>query len=403
MLIRKLSRVIQLFPIWRRIVRNMGCKRLVVDMSIAGELPFLMPLLMNAESLTNTKLYLTAFSPDELRLPEVREALGDSEDTIELIQWDDMKSIHRWLPFDAFVTCEQFTDPPFHPAICMFHGQPSKGITFTKEVVERYEHFFTLGPLHELALNEFITNAAVKPDRVPQVHRIGFPRTDRFITSAYTNEEQAFIDSFQDDKLVILYAPAFNQYASLRTNGCEVIRTLASVPDARVLVKLAPDMTSSAGHQHASGGGDWQTKISELALPNVMIVKHLDATPSIVACDVMVTDVSGVSYEAMQMGKPVVFIDCPDFYENVAMPKNPGCSLQELLARDTVNVGRNYGIVVSNPDELIDAVSGPLPRIDADFHRSRLLYNPGSASKAMIEKINELVNRPIPPLKKLKE
>jgi len=92
-----------------------------------------------------------------------------------------------------------------------------------------------------------------------------------------------------------------------------------------------------------------------------------------------------VGYEFLAAGKPVVYVDCPKFYEHTVLPRHPHLTLDDCLARDTINGGRRYGAVVTSVDELPNAVIEAYLDHDVDRLQKRLLYNPGQATKALLD------------------
>jgi CDP-glycerol glycerophosphotransferase (TagB/SpsB family) len=107
----------------------------------------------------------------------------------------------------------------------------------------------------------------------------------------------------------------------------------------------------------------------------------------------MITDVSGVAYEFLVTGKPVVFFDCPEFYQHTVSPANPTLTLSEIIERDTINGGRRYGTVVRSLPELTQALSQPLPAPNADQMQNGLLYNPGCATAVMLKTLTDIFAR----------
>lgn len=387
----KLTRGVALLGPACKVISRIGKKKLVVELPSVGELPYILPLLRAARQLARVHLIVTPVHWDDLAHPAVRRLLAPLAGNFSLMRRADVVSLHAHLGFDGFLTSEQFSEPLLRPAICIFHGQPSKALTYTEEMLRCYDHFCHLGPLHRRALDEFVAAAGISSVRLPTSHAVGYPKSDAVVRGGAVPSHDDELKRLKKFARIVLYAPAFNEYATLRTIGLELIQTLAALPDTGVLVKLAPDSIGSTADHYATGGVDWRRKIEALGLPNVLVARDLDIGGYIAVADVMVTDVSGVGYEFLAVGKPVIYVDCPRFYERVVLPQHPQLTLSECLSRDTINGGRNYGIVIQSLDELPLAVSAARPEHDGCGLQKQLLYNPGTATEALLQTLNRLL------------
>lgn len=318
--------------------------------------------------------------------------------SIPIVDREDVRSVGKLFPAAAFLTCEQFSDPVCHPAICFFHGQPSKGLTFNQPIVDRFEHFCLIGPLHEQALREHLQDRPAKTDRrsgdsnLPHLHRCGYPKSDWVIHQNPNSDKQ-----IPQRPKRILYAPAFNERATLRTIGLRLITAVAKidVPDngnIELIVKLAPDSMESTNDIAATGGVDWQRAIDDLKLPNVVVVKDLAIDKHLLWADVMVTDVSGVALEMLALGKPVIYFDCPEFYRSIWEEHHRHIPFETFLCRQTVSGLRDVANVVSSIDELTDGLRQCLLPPDRNDMQRRLLYNPGAGTEAVLDVIDEVTN-----------
>ena len=117
---------------------------------------------------------------------------------------------------DLFLTTEQYTlglDGVY--SVALFHGQPSKGLTFTPQIIESFDAFFLYGPLHRQAFDEYLQLGLGKgPDHLT-LFEIGYPKSDDLLNGRFSCEkvlEELCLDS---SRKTILYAPAFNEGASL--------------------------------------------------------------------------------------------------------------------------------------------------------------------------------------------
>jgi len=116
------------------------------------------------------------------------------------------------------------------------------------------------------------------------------------------------------------------------------------------------------------------------------------------ASDVMITCVSGISFEFLALERPVIYIDTPKFFSHYLRKLFPTQDTVSWADRMSVNGGREFGILVSHPHELPKAVEEVLshpelyPRRKSELLRY-LLYNPGEGTKAAVDQIARLLEQ----------
>ncbi len=360
------------------------------DIAMDGEWPYVRPLVLAASKWTDVDVLLVQGRDCKLAHPELLAEIEDLPRSVRIVSSHEAENALRCSTNSIFVTSEQFGKPLSRPSVCIFHGQPSKGLTFTKEILSDFDHFFLLGPLQRRCLEEFISRCS-ECSFMPALHEIGYPKSDKIVVDAVDPESIRRQYSIPDGARIILYAPAFNEGCTLRTIGLRLIESLASLNNVFLIVKLAPDMVSGLSCDYFAGGCDWGKLINDMSLSNVAVAAPLDVSPCLAAADMMVTDVSGVAYEMLCIGKPVVFYDCPSFYSNYVMNRVPGLSLRELIENDTMNGGRNYGRVVRTLEELCWAVQQPSQSVDRRDMTEMLLFNPGNATDSAAACIRRLL------------
>jgi CDP-glycerol glycerophosphotransferase (TagB/SpsB family) len=109
---------------------------------------------------------------------------------------------------------------------------------------------------------------------------------------------------------------------------------------------------------------------------------------------VMVTDFSGVALEFMILDRPVVYIDCPQFFESTL--KTYGCDPVLGKSGDRFNAGRNYGVVVDSLSDMVKAVKRSLDNPDELSAKRKeltrlLLYNPGCSASIAADTVCRLL------------
>lgn len=375
--------------------RVKGGRGVVLELPMLGELPYILPLLRRMAQSDGYCVILACRECQDFSAVADQYLPAEIIDRIHLVDFHHLDIIGAFI--DLFITSEQFSlGRAGIYSICVFHGQPSKGITFTTQILESFDMFFFFGPLHRAALERFIRHKGETVRHIPEIFEAGYPKLDDLLNRVYDKNAVLQEVGLRCDRKTVLYAPAFNEFASLRTNGVELIETLISIDELNVIIKLAPDSISKPDNYYATGGVNWKIFLKKFESDRCKIADSLDINPYLEAADIMVTDVSGVAYDFLLLGKPVIYYDCPDFYTKYVPRYDGTISFEECLADDTVNAGRNYGTVVRNLEELRRAVTECLNfcyntlRPPGELEK-KLLYNPGRATDASLEQIDALL------------
>lgn len=150
----------------------------------------------------------------------------------------------------------------------------------------------------------------------------------------------------------MIYAPTWSAQSSLNAAGERIIAALAGMP-LNVIVKLHVCSYIPRG----SGGVDWRERLHPWsARPNVRVVSDPDASPYLVASDLLVTDHSTVGFEFMLLDRPVIVVHQPALIDSAAI--NP--EKVELLhsathvVHDVADLPTVVGEELRRPDRLSD-------------------------------------------------
>jgi len=300
---------------------------------------------------------------------------------------------------DIFIEPEIFCRGPKHATKVMIgHGQPVKVSNWSEDNLRAFDVFFLYGPL-ERDLFELIKKEKPESTHHIKMMNIGYPKLDDLLQGKYHREQVLTDLGLEPQRPTVIYAPAWDPAGSLRTYGTQVVEALLAIPDVNVIVKLHPvslEPSQSPYFEFYTGGVDWidHFKLFE-KLPNFRHVTDYLINPLLAAADVMVTDFSGVALEFMTQDRPVIYIDCPGFYEKALKEWGQDAA----LARDDerLNAGRNAGIVVKDLTELAVAVRRSLSNPE-EFAEKRLalierfLYNPGKGAEAAADAIINLLS-----------
>jgi CDP-glycerol glycerophosphotransferase (TagB/SpsB family)/ubiquinone/menaquinone biosynthesis C-methylase UbiE len=283
-------------------------------------------------------------------------------------------------------------------SVLLFHGQPSKGVTFPYyKVWEHFDAMFLLGPLQREAYEEAVIKHTGKIPSKPLTFNIGYPKSDDLINNKYNRESFLLNLNLDEKKKTIIYAPAFNEGSSLRCFGLEIIETLCQL-EYNVLAKLPIDCLQPTTDYYATGGIDWFKEISlfQSKYNNFKLITDLKIDHALAASDVMVSCISSVGFEFMAIGKPVIFFNTPKYFSEYLKKLLPDEDMEIFSRKNHVNGGKEWGLVINTPNELPDAIDEVIkhPELypkDPEKLRSYLVYNPGKAAETAVDTIISLI------------
>ena len=279
-------------------------------------------------------------------------------------------------------------------SIYSFHGQPSKGLTFSRGKLDAYDALFLYGPLQKEALEHFVKTELGnnKPDYL-SLYEIGYTKSDDVINGCWKRNEVLKSLELPVNNSTVLYAPAFNKNASLRNHGLEIIKELCSNINFNVIAKLPVDCLLPTENEYPNGGVNWFIELSkfEKKYVNFRLYKKNQIDPVLEAADVLVTCVSSVSFEFLALNKPVVFLNTPKFYSHYLKELLPNTNMDGWEELSFINGGKEFGIVVDTPQQLEEAIYKSLHKQEKQSNLlERLLYNPGKATDAAIEQLKKI-------------
>jgi hypothetical protein len=207
--------------------------------------------------------------------------------------------------------------------IVMQHGLSDKVVFSDRERADPLADFdvvFLIGPVYkEGSLSAYCKKY---PDTCRRLRfmEIGSPKTDALFKGEIKREAVLKELGLDPARPTVCYAPTWERWASLEQHGMEIMETLASL-NINVIVKLHHlslcthdyDWLIRDGH----GGKDWHelVKQQESRFANLRLAPGQDATPYLVASDLLISDASGVAYEFVLQNKPVIFFDVPELFE----------------------------------------------------------------------------------------
>lgn len=372
--------------------RLTGKHVIVFNLLSAGQVQFVQPIVEGLRAIKQPKLalYLAVDYP----MPEAQRSLQ-----IPLTHCFLSRLASRLPLIDLFLEAEIYGRGPKNALKVMIgHGQPNKISNWSDENLRAFDVYFLYGPL----LREMF--AFVQQDKPESTHHlrlmnVGYPKLDDQLNGRIDCNQVLANLKLNAGRRTVIYAPAWDPGCSLRTHGTEIVERLLADGTLNVLVKLHPgsvEPKSSPYYEFYTGGVDWAERFRNLQqrYENLRYIDEQVVNPYLVASDLMVTDFSGVALEFMMLDRPVVYFDCPEFYEKTL----PLWKCDPELARndDRFNAGRNYGQVVATLDEMMEAIRSALedPKKGSTRRKelmTRLLYNPGRGTEASISAVLELL------------
>jgi hypothetical protein len=304
---------------------------------------------------------------------------------------------------DAFISAHIYgVGSPESYRIHINHNQPVKYQSYQKRDFINFNAHFLTSPLHREQTEDTIKNYGLEDMNI-ELFDVGYSKSDALINGEYDRNKVLNELGLSPLKKTVLYAPSWDEGLSLRTFGKKIIAALLENEETNVIVKLhpisycAPD---GPNYLFYTGGINWINELSEFeSKENFRHVPMMNIDPMLSAADVMVTDVSSVALEFIILDKPVIYIDCPEFFEKTLSKVYGGFgeTTAELVKNDPkANAGRHTGIVVEEIDELSSAVKRCLEKPE-EFSQKRkelakkLSYNPGSAGEVAADTIMKIL------------
>jgi CDP-glycerol glycerophosphotransferase len=178
----------------------------------------------------------------------------------------------------------------------IFHGTSDKPFNFHKSL-DQYDLILVPGKkmMRDIVQRELASQRKIIP--------IGYPKIDAFLHSNFDNAAYKKKEGMDEHKKTVLYSPTWNdpdQYSSF-SKFIGVI--LTNLGDFNVIVKP---------HTNTLRYRPWQILRAYVVKgKNCFIYPNSpDILPFMSISDIMLTDISSVSYEYIPFGKPLVFL-CP--------------------------------------------------------------------------------------------
>jgi hypothetical protein len=282
----------------------------------------------------------------------------------------------EWRHFDLYANGDPWAAARLRRCshrINFFHGVAGKYDLDTPAGLPMgFEYYDRVAFINRDRMQRYLYAAIVTP---AQAVLLGYPKLDRLANGGWDAARIRAQAGLLDDRPTVLYAPTYSTASSLHLAGEAIVSSLAA-SGFNVLVKLH-DRSLDADPRY-TGGIDWRARMGALEQPGrVRFVEGADASPWLVAADLMVTDHSSIGFEYFVLDRPLIVFDAPDLAREARI--NP----------EKIALLRSAASVVSSADDLVQAAHAELAdpaRLSSVRKRvaSELFHRPGTATERAV-------------------
>jgi hypothetical protein len=290
--------------------------------------------------------------------------------------------------FDAYVAADFVwaTLPRGTCRVQMFHGVAGKWSQTYDRPGGSMRQWDRLFFINRRRLQNYVASGAVERDSAA-IRLIGMPKSDCLVDGSLSRESVLETNRMDPARTTVLYAPTWTRFSSLNAMGEEVVSGLIDA-GYRVLVKLHENSLDRAFEN--SGGVDWVARLEPiLARGHGHLIRSGDASPWLVAADVLITDHSSIGFEYLLLDRPLIRIEMPQLITSA----NIGLEYVRLIAGASTTVRDAAGVMTA-----VDrAVSDPAHLSNARRAlAAELFHGPGKATDRAIHELYALMELDLP-------
>jgi hypothetical protein len=257
---------------------------------------------------------------------------------------------------DAYVAADLMwaTLPRCVCRVQMFHGVAGKWSQVYDRPASSMRQWDRLFFINRRRLQNYIASGAIESGS-SAVRLVGMPKSDCLVDGSLSRDCVLTAHGMDPACTTVLYAPTWTRFSSLNAMGEEVVGRLIAA-GYRVLVKLHENSFDRAFD--SSGGVDWVPRLEAiLARGNGHFIRSADASPWLVAADVLITDHSSIGFEYLLRDRPLVRIAMPELITGA----NIAIEYVDLVAAVSTTVENAAGVLtavdraIADPKELSSA------------------------------------------------
>lgn len=260
------------------------------------------------------------------------------------------------------------------PRIQIFHTLARKKRLYG-ESLRNFNVIFLNGAIHHDFLEKDLFGQFPKSRTHIKTYNVGYAKIDDLLQNSYSIDflKNKLGITPNDDRKIILYAPNWESTSALHKYGKEVFDILKNTGHI-ILIKLHYMSLLSPNNEYATGGIDWNALLREYnCIENMRLIYDQNVNPYLLLADLMITDYGGVALEYTSLNKPIIYLDCPDYFE--------------VAGKDRIEYwSRKTGYIIDKPMDIPQAISVALSddKVKKKLRQDlieKLLYNPGKAAE----------------------
>lgn len=301
--------------------------------------------------------------------------------------------------------CEIHCRSPHVKKRCFIgHGFPGKATVWHQENLKSFNHYFLYGPKDRKIFDFVSKNDQTLKNNIT-FWEVGYPKYDyQFSASSLEIEDVAREIGLNPSKKTILFAPAWDPRGILRTAGLELMRILRDLESYNIIIKLHPASLAdkkSKDYFLYTGGIDWSKAIGDFLKERKSNSKFFmpdcqSINPLFKVSDVMITDFSGVALGFFLENKPVISIDCPDYFSETL--KEFGSDGKLAKSNELFNNGRQACHLISDYEEIGKAIRHVLQNPNENSEKrlsiaNQLLYNKGKGTVTFLKTLKKILTQ----------
>jgi CDP-glycerol glycerophosphotransferase (TagB/SpsB family) len=281
--------------------------------------------------------------------------------------------------FDAYVAADFVwaTLPRGTCRVQMFHGVAGKWSQVYDRPGSSMGHWDRFFFINRRRLRNYIASGAIEEDS-SAIRLIGMPKSDCLVDGSLSRD--GVLETYGMDPVftTVLYAPTWTQFSSLNVMGENVVGGLIDA-GYRVLVKLHENSLDPRFEN--SGGVDWVRRLEPiLARGDGHLIRSSDASPWLVAADVLITDHSSIGFEYLLLDRPVIRIALPQLIRGA----NIATEYVDLIGAASTTVESATGVV-----EAVDRAVADQAQLSSARRAlaAELFHDPGTATGRAIHEL----------------
>lgn len=314
---------------------------------------------------------------------------------------------HKYIFIDAFISPTVNTlAPRFATNIHVPHGVTVKYACLDKNSFAKFKYHFVINQLHYEQTMHTIKEHQLDPDKCI-VKKVGYPKTDNIFNNPINKEEFLLALNLNPKSKTIVYAPSHEENLSIRRYGYRVVEEMLRVENVNVILKLHPIhmnfTVDDPKFYKATGGIEWGKLFASRFSGDKRfhLYQEDDISPLLAVSDLLISDFSGATLEFLALNKPLLIIDCPDFFHIAPLlydtKKHGSFDADYLKNNPLVNGGRHLAYINKNLESLSSDIAFLLEHPDFKEKERRqfakkLKYNSGHASQAAVKAICDILS-----------